>query len=232
MTIGSFWTSFDKSIQLLKESNLFKEDNRHQNYSYSDDCKNYSRSSDYLTIYHSLVNNRDYDLQLQDESLLQLSYNGGECRMVFIQNPNWYVPFDEFLYVCGFGRFESDVLIEECKGLLNEDYSQFLSEMSLNSGAVYFRYDIDVRGREGNENIHAYSHLHVGLNNNIRIPVGKELTPLAFVIFVLRHVYYDKWVEINRNGVLLPYFETFKSLCKSIPSDKWTDFEKKDLYID
>lgn len=232
MTIGSFWTSYNNSIRLLKESSLFKEDNRHQNYSYSDECKNYSRSDDYLTIYHSLVNNRDYDLQLRDESLLQFSYNDGECRMVFIQNPNLYIPFDVFLYECGFGRVESDELMEEYKGILNEEYSQYLSEMRLNSGAVYFRYDIDGRGREGNENIHAYSHLHVGLNNNIRIPVGKELTPLAFVIFVVRHVYYDKWVEINKNGILLPYFETFKSQCGSIKSEKWSEFEKKDLYID
>lgn len=232
MTIGSFWTSYNDSIQLLKQSRLFKEDNKHQNYSYSDDCKNYSRSDDYLTIYHSLVNNRDYDLQLRDESLLQFSYNGGEHRMVFIQNPIKYRSFEDFLNELGICQTESKELIEEYKGIFCEDYSQYLSELNLNSGAVYFRYDIDSRGREKNENIHAYSHLHIGLNNNIRIPVGKELTPLAFVIFVVRHVYYDKWVEINKNRVLLPFFEKFKSQCGSIQSDKWSEFEKKDLYID
>ena len=100
--------------------------------------------------------------------------------------------------------------------------------MRINSGATYMRYDVDSRGRQGNENIHAFTHLHIGLNNNIRIPIGLHLTPLAFVVFVIRHVYYDDWANAIRQGTVnLDY----KRYCESLPEDVWTESERTQLFI-
>ena len=87
---------------------------------------------------------------------------------------------------------------------------------------------MDQRGRKNNENIHAYSHLHIGLNNEIRIPVGIQITPLAFTMFVVRHVYYDIWVYAVSNSKV---DMNHKLKCEELPSDLWTDAEKKMLFL-
>lgn len=109
-----------------------------------------------------------------------------------------------------------------------EDYQHVLEGMKLNSGAVYMRYDVDARGRKNNENIHSYTHLHIGLNNNIRIPVGKHLTPFTFTMFIIRHVYYDLWVDMVRKEEIT---FGYKNKCSDLPKELWTEDETKELYI-
>lgn len=226
MTVGAFWNSYDEAISLLKDLNLLKEDNRHKDGEYSKECKDYSRSTEYRELYQKLIDNRDFDIQLCDDSLLQLSISNGESRLLYIQNPLSYMSFEEFLE-----RIDIDYtpeVIDEYKGLLSEEYEKACEGMKINGGAVYLRYDVDSRGRENSENIHAYTHLHIGLNNNIRIPVGIHLTPLAFIMFVIRHVYYDTWVEVIRESKI---DLDFKSHCTELPAELWTEAEKKFLHI-
>lgn len=226
MSEGSFWCSFDECVSLLRTLRLFKEDNRHQGWPYSDGCKEYSRSGEYKEIYQQMVDLRDYDLLLCDDSMFQLSISSGESRLLYIQNPLEHLTFENFLMSNGF-NYTSETLLE-LQGLFHEEYEQARSMMRVNSGATYMRYEVDSRGRQDNENIHAFTHLHIGLNNNIRIPVGLHLTPFAFVIFVIRHVYYDEWAKAIRKGTVnLDY----KKYCESLPENFWTESEKSQLFI-
>lgn len=226
MTEGTFWCSYDESVSLLKELGMLTEDNRHQGMSYSPECKDYSRSNDYSDIYQNLIDHRDFDIQLYDDSFLQMSLSDGESRYTFIQNPQEYLPFEKFLEINGLDK--SPEPIDELRSLLTEDYEKTQAMMKINSGAVYMRYDMDQRGRKNNENVHAYSHLHIGLNNDIRIPVGIHLTPLAFTMFVVRHVYYDIWVYAIRNSKI---DMEFKVHCNDLPNSLWTNKEKKMLFL-
>ncbi len=226
MSEGSFWSSYTDSIRFLKQLNLLKEENIHKRVPYTRGCSEYSRGQDYRELYQSLVDNRDYDVLLKDDSMLQMSINQGESRLMFIQNPLIHISFESFIEEMGWdSKSES---LEQLHDTFDEDYYQELESMKLNSGAVYFRYDVDARGRENNENIHAYTHLHVGLNNSIRIPVGVYLTPLSFTMFVVRHVYYDVWVNGVRSGFIKG---GHKSQCEQLPPDKWTYEEKQFLYL-
>lgn len=225
MTSGAFWSSYTDSIRLLKNLDLLKEENIHKN-SYSSTCSVYSRSKEYKEIYQNLVDYRDYDVLLKDDSMFQMNYQNGEYRLVFIQNPSKFMDFETFLD--GLGWEYDKNMLDELYGLFDNDYSQALCELGLNSGATYLRYDVDSNGRNGNENIHAYTHLHVGINNNIRIPVGRYMSPLAFTMFVVRHVYYDVWVEAVRNSQIV---FNHKNQCGQLPSVLWTNDEKNDFYL-
>lgn len=226
MTEGLFWSSYDEMLQLLRHKKLLKDDNTHRWQPYSDECKEYSKGTDYKEIYQKMVDLRDYDILLYDDSMLQMCLTNGESRLVYIQNPLYFITFETYLAE---NHIEYDPqFAESYRDMFYEDYQQALEGMKLNSGAVYMRYDVDARGRNGNENIHAYTHLHVGLNNSIRIPVGLHLTPYAFLMFVLRHVYYDLWVDMVRKGEVK--FD-HKNNCEVLPKDVWTDEERKDLFI-
>lgn len=226
MTEGLFWDSFNESLIFLNQKHLLKEENAHKWNPYSDECKEYSKGTDYKEIYQKMVDNRDYDILLFDDSMLQMSFTNGESRLVYIQNPLYYITFESYLIENGID-FNPE-LADWYHEAFFDDYQQALEGMKVNSGAVYLRYDVDARGRKDNENIHAYTHLHVGLNNSIRIPVGKHLTPYTFTMFVLRNVYYDKWVDLVRNGEIV---FGYKQQSTDLPNDLWTENEVKELYI-
>jgi len=226
MNEGAFWSSFTDTVRLLKKLSLLKEENVHKRIPYSQGCAEYSRGKDYKELYQNLVDNRDYDILLKDDSMLQMSINNGESRLMFIQNPLIHISFESFLEEMGWNTLDESM--DQLHEVFDEDYYQVLEGMSLNSGAVYLRYDVDALGRKNNENIHAYSHLHVGLNNSIRIPVSMHLTPLAFTMFVMRHVYYDVWATNVRSGFIVG---GHKTQCEMLPPDKWTNEEKQFFYL-
>lgn len=229
MTPGKFWDSFQQAAAFLRDVKLWKGSNPHKNCPYSTDCKDYSRSEDYQRIYNSLGDLCDYDIILKDNSYFQMCFEGGESRLVFIQCPTEYVSFKEFLK-CVFNTKIDDDFAKYCREDYDNDYNQFLSEQKINTGAVYMRYDVDGKGREGNENIHAYTHLHVGLNNNIRIPIGVHITPLVFVMFVVRHVYYDIWASAVRKGKTKTFLNA-KSQCEELDASVWSSEEKNALFL-
>ena len=226
MNDGTFWSSFTASVRFLKKLDLLKDNNAHKRIPYSEGCAEYSRGKNYQEVYQNLVDNRDYDILLKDDSMFQMNLSNGESRLVFIQNPLKYISFETFLENIGW-EVEPE-MIAQLRETFDEDYHQTLEGMDLNSGAVYLRYDVDARGRIGNENVHAYTHLHIGINNSIRIPVGIYLTPLAFTMFVVRHVYYDLWVDAVRTEKIKC---GHKTNCEELPSSMWTDAEKQFLYI-
>lgn len=230
MNKGAFWASVEKGVQLLSELGLNKDTNYHKVFDYTPECKVYSRSEDYDFIFNSLINNCDYDVMLFDGSMLQFDYkSASDIRMVYIQYPRVYESFEEFLAVLKI-TFSDDELYE-LKEAFDSDYRQYLSEKPRLLSPTYFRYDLDAKNRQNNENIHAYAHLHVGLNNSIRIPVGIDLNPITFILFILRHVYYDRWIEAIRKGQIKQEYLDCKRQCLRLDANVWTDEEQKTLFL-
>lgn len=226
MNAGTFWSSYTCSVKLLKDLDFLKENNSHKRVPYSPDCPDYSRGGDYKELYQNLVDNRDYDVLLGDDSIMQMRFSQGESRLLFIQNPQKFISFEEYLSCVGLDVLDDQM--DEAHAFFDDDYHQALECMSLNNGAVYLRYDVDEQGRKNKESIHAYTHLHIGLNNNIRIPVGKYMTPLSFTVFVIRHVYLELWVEgLKKEIINLDH----KHLCEDLPANLWTAEERKDFYL-
>lgn len=225
MNEGIFWSSYTESVKFLKNVKLLKENNTHKRMPYSKVIADYSRVLDYKELYQNLVDHRDYDILLIDDSMFQMNIRGEEIRMMFIQNPLLHISFESFLENMGWDVKPEQ--IDQYHELFYDDYNQTLEGMKLNGGAVYMRYDVDAIGREGNENIHAYTHLHIGINNKIRIPVGVFITPIAFTMFVVRHVYYDNWVDSAKTD----YVKKYVKHCDPLPEELWTERERQQLFI-
>ena len=196
MSTGKFMTSINEAAKLLKELELLKNDTIFHDGKISDAFKKASQSVDYKLIYDTAVNHADYDFLLMDDSIFQFEEDSNhDMRFAFIQSPYVYMSFLDFLYST-FGEdecFKNKSQVERLKATYENEYEQALSELGINNRAVYLRYAAD--SIRYTPNIHSFAHLHIGIDNDIRIPFRTILTPAAFVIFVIKHTYKTVWEE-------------------------------------
>jgi len=201
MSSGKFVASINEAAKLLKELNLLKNDTAFHRGKISDEFKKVSQGVDYKLIYDTAVNHADYDLLLMDDSIFQFEEDSNhDMRFAFIQSPYVYMSFVDFLYST-FGEdecFKNKSQVEALKATYENEYEQALSELGINNRAVYFRYDVD--SIRYTPNIHSFAHLHIGIDNDIRIPFRTILSPVSFVIFVIKHTYKAVWEEAIKDN--------------------------------
>lgn len=236
MTTSGFMTSFNGVENILKEFNLFRMKGVKNLYKdgVSTAFKNASIKDDYFKCYCSGLDNHDYDFLLKDESYFQFEYdNTGkhlEIRYAFFQNPVNYKTYEEFIIdeIIPSGLIKT---IDEAGSMFEMEYRQFLNEQEIKNKYLTVRYDFDYPNYH--PIIHSVSHLHIGHQNHLRIPVNKFITPLRFVVFIIKNVYYREWksiAEVNPH-----YINQLLRKCSNgeviLSNNFWTSSEKLDIYL-
>ena len=226
-----FNISIDDAGQFLKKIGLFKSKKYLNRGKYSEETLFARKSKDFAQIYQTAIDNNDYELLLDDDSIFQFSKEGQKLRYAFIQSQFTYLSFYDFLLE----RFDyteipqDEELIEEYKVSFAEEYEQRKNEQKINIGAMYIRYDVDTEGYC--PNIHSYAHIHVGLTDDFRLPCSIILTPISFVYFVVKHVYISNWKSIINNNAIKNDVLKFKEYCEIIPEKYWKISEQNELYL-
>ena len=64
-------------------------------------------------------------------------------------------------------------------------------------GLTYLRFDFDGKKVNYIDCLHPYSHMHIGLENDSRIPILGPVTPSNFVKFILKNFYRDIYKEVD-----------------------------------
>ena len=72
-----------------------------------------------------------------------------------------------------------------------EQYEEYRAQLPLRPHVTPIRYDW--RPELYREGAHPASHLHLGHETGLRLAVDALLTPIQFILFVLRHFYVDVW---------------------------------------
>jgi hypothetical protein len=202
----------------------------------SQEFKTASQKGDYFQLYKCAKTNFDYDILLSDDSLFQFSYKFlpgqlPQIRYAFFQNPQEFKSYEQYLELLRSKNIIEEETNEEIGNAFEEEYQQFLTEQNLNTSSISIRYDFD------NDNykplIHSVSHLHIGHQNNIRIPCDKILTPLKFSVFILKHVYYYKWKDLveSGNAYLSHCLDNSKHTCLPLLTTHWQAIETKELFL-
>lgn len=230
-TSGKFATSIRDASIVLKELKILRNENPMWKKASVDFLK-VSKQDDYKLMYDTAVNNYDYNLILDDGSIFQFEKDINEdMRYAFIQTPYNYVSFIDFLLSFNDEQEIPDNPdeIAELKSIYENEYEQMLSEQGLNSKVIYFRYDVDsVRYMP---NIHSYAHLHVGFGNDIRIPCATILTPVSFVIFVVKHTYKNNWESLIKDEKRRKKVLHYANERERLNDDKWSDIERMELAL-
>lgn len=231
MNEAVFRISVQEAVDLLRLIGLFKTHRLFKDIgSYQKETIEISKTDDYLKIYDVIVNNKDYDIQLFDDSIFQLSNKGGKCRYAFMQCTREYITREEFMYETLGDGCDVEADLDAFYEMFEDEYEQRRDEQQINTNAVYFRYDTDELGYL--PNVHSYAHLHVGLNNSIRIPCSRELTPFAFVLFAVKHVYSQYWKDAILKEKINEIHYSFKKKCCHLTEEHWGEDEKRDLYME
>lgn len=235
MTINSILVSLEEVKALLVKSQILDYENTSRprnilNTKLSADFLSVMFSDDYDIVYKTAMKNRDYDFVLFDGSFLQFSVtnsdsglDNGIIRYAYFPNPRKHQTYGEFL-------MDNDTTYEEAGDLFAEEYEQYVSEARLKNIVTPIRYDYDF-GAYQKDSHHPVSHLHIGSEENVRIPISKILTPQAFMLLVIRNMYYDHWKKALLDDTFLPIVERVKQQCPDLGQDKFTEFEKKQPYI-
>lgn len=229
-----FNISLKESIKLLKQVNLFKGVGPKNIGEYSDEFRKVCRNNRHIEMYNTIRDNLDYEIVLTDDSFFQLKIEKNYLRFSFIENPNFNYTKYDYLKI---SYPEDDIYSfseEEISELIDEnEFEQFLNEQEINSNLIYVRYDYDIKGHK--PLLHSQSHLHIGLNENSRIPASIILTPQQFVTFCIKQSYYDIWKIHHESFDLIDISNqlfVIKNQCPKITDKKiWDDIEKNEIYI-
>jgi len=232
MREADFWTSYKASTLLLRDLNMRKNLQNHHGIPYSKDLVSVSKKGDIHSLYAYMSDNLDYDILLADDSMITMNMEGGLVRMVYLQNPIKHIDILE--YVSMYHKDDLNVCsVDELREIYKEEYERHLATLELNKAAVYIRYDEDPTLYR--PMVHPYIHLHIGMNNNIRIPSSVEMTPLTFILFILQQVYYDVWVKeftgkSSQDNIIMGYAQQDKQIF-SLVEDVWKDSERQFLHL-
>jgi hypothetical protein len=234
MNQAVFNISFGKSIRFLRNINMLKRRGTKDVGEHSDTFKSASRNNSHFELYRIAIANEDFEVLLTDESIFQFSRQDNYLRYCFIQNPLIFPSKEDYLTKLYGPEELLNLSGSELESLLamvdDHEYEQYLTEQSLNNQSHILRYDLDEKGYL--PLVHSYSHIHVGLNDSLRIPCSKILTPLQFTIFCIKHSYHEFWkTRFNNDGGIEELMRESKKLCRIIPQAYWIEREMHDLFL-
>lgn len=198
-------------IEVLKKQGLLNEINysipdTFDKNKFSKEFFSISQKGSYKEIYDCAMQNKDYDLRLKDNSIMQFTIEKENRRNI--------VKLRYAFYKCPyliFGNSET-----ESTDIFSENY-------------VSIRYDYDVS--EYKEVIHPISHFHIGNDNNLRIPIDKIMEPLEFGIFIIRNIYVNEWKSILEDEKTKDVCIKSKEKLEKIEKEFFTNSERNFLHL-
>ncbi|WKN31363.1 DUF2290 domain-containing protein [Porifericola rhodea] len=242
MNLAKFVGSLKEAQKLLKDYELLisvGEKVIHKD-DVSQEFKKASQSKDYFNLYRVATQNFDYDILMYDESIFQFSYSNldtsagiPEVRYMFLQNPQLFLTYNQYLTYLKDEGYIDEEEIETVGSSFYEEYQQYLNEQQVNTSNTSIRYDVDSKLHK--PLVHSTAHFHFGHVTNVRVPCNQIVTPLGFVLFVLKHIYYTDWKEkLIKSEFIIEQLKKQKAaftIIKELNENKWVLDEEMELFI-
>ncbi|NMP04849.1 DUF2290 domain-containing protein [Pseudoalteromonas arctica] len=223
----SFSHSINKCIECIAEINYLFQAGTINSLNASKEFKYKSRRAVYYReIYEAGTENQDFNLMLKDLSYFQFTENtkDKDVRLAFYPNPFQFIEYQN-------QKKEALELFND-KYLSENEYEQVLSEGDFICDIPLIRYDLSVD--QHCDNYHPAAHFHIGFNPDNRWPVGRKLTPYAFMLKVLMLYYPKLWFKFGdqgagqQNTLDISYRDELKN-CELIDDMYFKEFEKERL---
>jgi len=225
MKASTFFSSVEDSKILLKKFELLKNSNNSQK-QISESFSNVCRKKDYIKTYNAALNSNDYHLLLFDDSFFQFELSEYDkkplLRYSFYQTPHDFIPYEEYLK-------SNDLKFNEVGYEYQDEYEQVLNEAPKKETFLSIRYDYSEK--EYKTGVHSVSHFHIGFRSSIRITSSIYITPLLFVIFIIKNVYSKKWPSLIKDDDFLKQYKKQKDKCECVEETFFQELDKIELYL-
>jgi hypothetical protein len=219
MNESIFFTSEEEAKKLLKKSGLLKSSDFLRE-PISEGFAEVCRNNNFTDAYISALRNFDYHLLLFDESFFQFEFlkpsTNLHLRYSYYQNP-FILP-------------SSENYLESMRGdEFRYDYDQVFTDAPKKDFYLSIRYDYSEK--EYTEGVHSVSHFHIGPGDSIRITSSISITPLLFVMFIVKNIYSKQWRSLITDLDFLKSYKKVKNKCEKIESRFFNELDKYDLYL-
>lgn len=213
------YLSYCKSIQIEYTSKLKMSE--FGKYSKEYTSQMFKNKDDFKALHKIIMENRDYDIILNSVNFFQFYCEQRQGKLIkiclcYMSNPKSVINIDEFA---------RELHLDYDDPNLIRDYTEYVIQEPYKENIEYVRYDFDPSLYKNMK--HSASHLHIGIKNEIRIPLNSILTPLAFVDLIIRNVYKDDWEEAKKEKIFKEKFMYIKDECKKLPRAFYSDEDAK-----
>lgn len=110
-----------------------------------------------------------------------------------------------------------------------EKYELSVQTANLRESITPIRYDLDTGAYR--TCTHPATHIHIGLDNQIRIATRRLMTPLAFVLFIFRQVYPDNWHNLLQYSTELGLARRIRGDLSEVGAEHWTADDELQSYL-
>ena len=181
------------------------------------------RELEYLDQWRRAVDERWFHVRLEDHSLFLYSDVPGAATYSFLHSPILVETWREFLTARGFDYSRRNR--EEHA----EAYQIALETAALRKHICPIRFDQDPVGYRAG--IHPLAHVHVGLDNQVRLGVRRQLSVESFTLFVMRHMYPACWERLLDGMDNSNLERVVRASLQAVPDDCWTSRDQVELHL-
>ena len=179
------------------------------------------RELPYLERWRLAAERRWYHVRMQDHSLFQFT-DGLLPSHQFLHCPLDIMSFPEYLEGLG----EEDT--PQARRLFLTDYQEVFNTASERRHLTPIRFDYDPNGYAAG--VHPVAHIHVGLDNQVRICANK-MSSVSFFLFVMRQMYPDSWKRLLHRPGRDTFVRSIRDTTTRLPAEYWADLDRVELYL-
>lgn len=181
------------------------------------------RELSYMEQWKKSIAERWYHVQLEDHSIITFSETDESASFSYIQCPLIVPTFREFLQDRGIAY------TQENRRNFQDEYDLAILTASAHEHPTPLRYDLDKTGyRKG---VHPLAHIHIGLNNQIRIATKVKLNPVSFALFIMRHYYPAAWEKLLSHQESFNVSKSIRPKDSGIPREYWCELDQIELHL-
>lgn len=197
MSDVGFNMSIDKAKEIIDECGLLSHVNTYVHT--PSDYVGQVRGLSYPQQWERHNNNYWYNIKLVDQSLLFFKSDSFKYMMSPVMDMMSQEEFEqhEIKKLIDDGCTVEDA-IELVYDDIEKDYNYYLDTEMSSRMATPVRLDIHPEQYDAKH--HPLTHLHIGHENESRLPVKRIMTPYAFTCFIIATFYPNKWKELIEQG--------------------------------
>jgi hypothetical protein len=164
-----------------------------------------------------------YHVKLEDHSLFIFSDVDNAPSYSFLHSPVETESFRIYLSRQGLeysSKNRSDHL---------DEYEMLFETASLRSHVTPIRLDVDRPSYRAG--VHPMTHIHIGLDNSVRLAVQRELSPLSFVLFVMRQMYPVCWSRLLERSDKHWMRRVIRTSLPLVAEAYWSEDDQLELHL-